>query len=31
MTAQVSDVFFHDISALTRRLEAARGLEAWWL
>lgn len=31
MTVQVPDMFFLDIPALTRRLEAARGLEAWWL
>ena len=31
MTVQVPDMFYLNIAARTRRLEAARGLEAWWL
>ncbi len=31
MTVQVPDMFFLNIPALTRRLEALRRKEAWWL
>ena len=31
MTVQVPAMFFLNIPALTRRLEAVSGLEAWWL
>ena len=31
MTVQIPDMFYLNIAALTRRIEALRRKEAWWL